>query len=133
MIRCRECGAENVEQAAEGKCFKCYRAEARSVEADPAAAEEALERKKSRAFKRSQAQMRDAVFGMMKLLDVFREHGYASGFFEDGCTVCDDLAKMLGPLMDKAKETALPGPVLLAPHAAGDPNYRRTVLRAKKA
>jgi hypothetical protein len=128
LITCRGCGAQDAEQAAAGLCFKCYRAEERLIAGDPEAAAEALERKKSRALKVSQAKMRDGVFGMVKHLDTFREHGHASGFFDDDSTVCDDLARMLGPLMDKAKAMAMPGPVLLAPHAEGDPNYPRTVL-----
>jgi hypothetical protein len=127
-ITCRECGDVGVEHASGGKCFKCFRREERLAATDPAVAAELLAAKKTKALKASQNKMRDAVVAMVKHLETIREHGHASGFLEDGSTVCDDLAKMLGPLWDKAKGVALPGPVLLPQRVA-----QNGVPRAKKA
>jgi len=112
-ITCRECGTVGVEHAAEGKCIKCYRREERLAAVDPEVAAELLLRKQTRAFKISQTKMCDAVHCMTKHLGTFREHGHVSGFFSEGSTVCDDFARLLDPLIDKAKAVAIPGPVLL--------------------
>jgi hypothetical protein len=114
-ITCRQCGIADLEHASKGLCFRCYRAEQRLLAVDPEALSEALASKTTKALSRSRAQMRDVVFALVMALEVIREHGHASGLLADQSTVCDDLARMLGPLMAKLKETIQPATATPAP------------------